>query len=116
MCVYHSIKFIVPHTDTLFKANLEKQVKALQVRIVDLETKAFASSPRHTSASRKADHQIPRQTTGTGNNQDERNAYETKIADMRKKMNDFQAEGNNAQLAKRRAERDAADTKQKALK
>lgn len=40
------------------QANLEKQVKELNVRIVDLETKSYASSPRPATNSRRMESRI----------------------------------------------------------
>ena len=55
---YRNKKF----TLTLFltQASLEKHVKELNVRIVDLETRSYASSPRHNTGtgSRRTDSRI----------------------------------------------------------
>ena len=40
------------------QANLEKQIKELNVRIVDLETRAFAASPRPVPTSRRLESRI----------------------------------------------------------
>ena len=40
------------------QANLEKQIKELNVRIVDLETKSYANTPRSTIAARRVDSRI----------------------------------------------------------
>lgn len=40
------------------QANLEKQLKELNVRIVDLETKSYASLPRTMTGSRRMDSRI----------------------------------------------------------
>ena len=42
----------------LQQANLEKQIKELNVRIVDLETKSYASSPRPATGSRRMESRI----------------------------------------------------------
>lgn len=126
-------------------ANLEKQIKELNVRIVDLETKSM-NSPKPATTSRRLESRIEELTkqlnqssnrSSIGRNAD-RNArdakfqlaeadrqrerleeevkqYEAKVANMRQAMDELQTSENNLQLAKRRAEREAADFKQKAL-
>lgn len=42
----------------LFQARLEKQVKELNVRIVDFETKAYGSSPRPPSNVRRLESRV----------------------------------------------------------
>ncbi|EEB97868.1 hypothetical protein MPER_02721, partial [Moniliophthora perniciosa FA553] len=47
--------------------------------------------------------------------EEERKAYEAQIASLRKEMDALQTQENLLQSAKRRAEREAADFRQKAL-
>ncbi|KAI0700654.1 hypothetical protein C8T65DRAFT_580079 [Cerioporus squamosus] len=124
---------------TFDQANLEKQVKELNVRIVDLETRSL-NPPRPATTSRrlesrieeltsqlnqtnkdssrihrstdKALHEVERQRARL---EEEVKSYEEKIVGMRHKMDELLTSENNLQLAKRRAEREAADFKQKSL-
>ncbi|KAE9393608.1 hypothetical protein BT96DRAFT_215821 [Gymnopus androsaceus JB14] len=117
-------------------ANLENQVKELNVRIIDLETKSYASSSRPATLSRKADsriEEITSQLTGKGHQHrlsrdskfdierqrakldDERKAYENQLATFRKQIDELHTQDNLLQSSKRRAEREAADYKQKSL-
>ncbi|KAF9465407.1 hypothetical protein BDZ94DRAFT_1159890 [Collybia nuda] len=137
--------------DYIIQANLEKQVKELNVRIVDLETKSYASSPRPTTTSRRMESRIEELTSQlnqtnkdkTDNSrlqrsadkiardakfqlaesdraraklEEERKAYEAQLQSLRQAMDAMQTEESNLQAAKRRAEREAGDYKQKALK
>ncbi|KAF5381605.1 hypothetical protein D9615_005504 [Tricholomella constricta] len=126
--------------------NLEKQVKELNVRIVDLETKSYANSPRLSSTPRRMDSRIEELTSQLNQTnkdksessrlqrsadkiardkkfqlaesdrlEEERRAYEKQLQNLRQAMDSMQTEETNLQTAKRRAERDAADYKQKAL-
>ncbi|KAI0325559.1 hypothetical protein GY45DRAFT_217193 [Cubamyces sp. BRFM 1775] len=120
-------------------ANLEKQVKDLNVRIVDLETKSL-NPPRPATTSRRLESRIEELTSQlTQSNkessrihvsadkalaeverqrlrlEEEVKGYETKIVNMRQAMDKLQTSENDLQLAKRRAEREAADFKQKSL-
>jgi myosin protein heavy chain len=45
------------------QATLEKKIKELQVRMVDLETKAYQSSPRPATGSRRMESRIEELTT-----------------------------------------------------
>jgi len=130
-------------------ATLEKQVKELNVRIVDLETRSYANSPR-PGPSRKTESRIE-ELTGQLNQhktdkndpsrlhrsadklardakfqqaeserqrikfEEERIAYEAQIQELRQSLDATQTEETKLQAAKRRAERDAADFKQKSL-
>ncbi|KAK0457669.1 uncharacterized protein EV420DRAFT_1546773 [Desarmillaria tabescens] len=125
-------------------ANLEKQVKELNVRIVDLETRAFATSSRPSTVSRRgaADTRIEELTSqlhlASNKNEasrllrdakfqqaeserlrvkfeEERRGYEGQIQQLRQAMDTMQTQENDLQSAKRRAEREAGDFKQKAL-
>ncbi|KAF8154672.1 class II myosin [Crassisporium funariophilum] len=128
-------------------ANLEKQIKELNVRIVDLETKSYASSPRPTPGSRRMDSRIEElanQLHHTTNKSDslrmslqrspdkltrdatsqllesdrqkaKLESYETQIHNMRQSMDNMQTEESHLQAAKRRAEREALDHKQRVL-
>ncbi|KAG5653772.1 hypothetical protein H0H81_010613 [Sphagnurus paluster] len=130
-------------------ATLEKQVKELNVRIVDLETKSYSNSPRPTAASRRESRveELAQQLTQGGKDkvdsarlqrsadkiardakfqlaesdrarlklEEERKAYEAQLQSLRQAMDAMQTEESNLQAAKRRAEREAADFKQKAL-
>ncbi|KAI0666368.1 nonmuscle myosin heavy chain b [Trametes maxima] len=120
-------------------ANLEKQVKDLNLRIVDLETKSL-NPPRPATTSRRLESRIEELTSQLSQStkessrihvsadkalaeaerqrarlEEEVKNYETKIVNMRQNMDELQTSENNLQLAKRRAEREAADFKQKAL-
>ncbi|THH29323.1 hypothetical protein EUX98_g4864 [Antrodiella citrinella] len=125
-------------------ANLEKQVKELNVRIVDLETKSL-NSPKPTTSRRLENRieELTSQLTLTTKDssrlrsvdktardtksqlaeadrqrtrlEEEVKSYEVKVLNMRHKMDELQTSENNLQLAKRRAEREAADFKQKSL-
>ncbi|KAJ3969766.1 class II myosin [Lentinula raphanica] len=117
-------------------ANLEKQVKELNVRIIDLETKSYTSSSRPATLSRKTDsriEEITSQLTGKGHAHrlsrdskfdmerqrvkldEERKGYEMQLATLRKSIDELHTQDNLLQSAKRRAEREAADYKQKSL-
>ncbi|KAI0828577.1 nonmuscle myosin heavy chain b [Trametes gibbosa] len=120
-------------------ANLEKQVKDLNLRIVDLETKSL-NLPRPAPTSRRLESRIEELTSQLSQTskessrmhvstdkaiveaerqrarlEEEVKNYEGKIVSMRHAMDHLQTSENNLQLAKRRAEREAADFKQKAL-
>ncbi|TBU21401.1 nonmuscle myosin heavy chain b [Dichomitus squalens] len=120
-------------------ANLEKQVKDLNLRIVDLETRSL-NAPRPATGSRRLESRIEEltsqltqstkdtsrihRTTDKALHDSERQRsrleeevknYESKIVSMRQTMDELQTSENNLQLAKRRAEREAADFKQKSL-
>ncbi|KAJ3752973.1 hypothetical protein EV360DRAFT_54247, partial [Lentinula raphanica] len=115
---------------------LEKQVKELNVRIIDLETKSYTSSSRPATLSRKTDsriEEITSQLTGKGHAHrlsrdskfdmerqrvkldEERKVYEMQLATLRKSIDELHTQDNLLQSAKRRAEREAADYKQKSL-
>jgi myosin protein heavy chain len=47
----------------VLQANLEKQIKDLNVRIVDLETKSYSSSPRPAATSRRLESRIEELTS-----------------------------------------------------
>ncbi|KAL0576478.1 class II myosin [Marasmius crinis-equi] len=128
-------------------ANLENQVKELNVRVVDLETKSYASSSRPGTLGRRTDSRIEEITSqltsqATGNSrvarsadrmsrdfkfqhseverqrlkmEEERRAHETQVSSLRQEMDRMHTDENLLQSAKRRAEREAADLKQKAL-
>ncbi|KIK63916.1 hypothetical protein GYMLUDRAFT_423423 [Collybiopsis luxurians FD-317 M1] len=118
-------------------ANLENQIKELNVRIIDLETKAYTSSSRQATLSRKTDsriEEITSQLTGRGHShrlskdskfdndrhrakklEEERKGYESQLQSLRHEMDKMHTQENLLQSAKRRAEREAADAKQKAL-
>ncbi|KAJ6591377.1 myosin II heavy chain [Mycena sp. CBHHK59/15] len=130
-------------------ANLEKQVKELNVRIVDLETKSYVNSPRPTTSrrmesrieeltnqlnqtnkdrsdtsrlqrsadkiARDAKYQLAESDRQRAKLEEERRAYEAQILTLRQAMDAMQTEESDLQSAKRRAEREAADYKQKAL-
>ncbi len=93
------------------KANLENQVKELNVRIIDLETKSYASSSRPATLSRKTDsriEEITSQLTGKGHAHrlsrdskgidferqrakldEERKAYEAQLSTLRNAMDEL---------------------------
>jgi len=56
------------------QAQLEKQVKELNVRIVDLETRSYANSPRPATISRRVDGRIEELTNQLNQNNRDRNA------------------------------------------
>jgi len=131
-------------------ANLEKQVKELNVRIVDLETKSYASSPRPVRESRRLETRIEELTSKLTQEskeksdtlrmsrtadksvrdtkfqlvesdrqrvrlEDEVKTYEKKVTDLRQSVDALQTSESNLQLAKRRAEREAADYRARSL-
>lgn len=92
------------------QANLENQVKELNVRIIDLETKSYASTSRPATLSRKTDsriEEITSQLTGKGHAHrlsrdskfdldrqrvkldEERKGYEMQLATLRKSMDEL---------------------------
>ncbi|KAG9082348.1 hypothetical protein FRC07_014238, partial [Ceratobasidium sp. 392] len=110
-------------------ATLEKQVKELNLRVVDLETQSYASSPR-APGTRRLDARIEELTSRIGRDksdtlreseksrvrmEEEIRAYDERLQDMRQAMDQMQTTESNLQLAKRRAERESADYKQRAL-
>ncbi|MBW0481798.1 hypothetical protein O181_021513 [Austropuccinia psidii MF-1] len=136
----------------LLKANtdLEKKIKSLNLKIVDLETRSMTSSPlqlgphrmvvdqKHyeelmnqlevekqnvAKATRKSersieDLQIKLLDAEKSKNrlQDEMSSFENKILGLRKQNSDLQSSESELQLAKRRAEREATDLKEKMLR
>jgi myosin heavy chain 9/10/11/14 len=121
----------------------------LKVRVVDLETKSYANTPRTVSRRRESrieelasqlqqsnkeknensrTHRTPDQIARDAKIQqaesdrlrqrmeEERQAYESQIQSLREAMDSLQTEESALQLAKRRAEREAADYKQKFLR
>ncbi|OBZ78198.1 Myosin-11 [Grifola frondosa] len=96
--------------------------KRLESRIEELTSQLNQSSKDSSRLYRTADRSArdakfqladaDRQRTKL---EEEVKAYETKIVNMRQAMDDLQTSENNLQLAKRRAEREAVDFKQKAL-
>jgi myosin protein heavy chain len=121
-------------------AHLEKQVKDLKVQIVDLETKSWARSPRASagSSSRRIEELTSQlnQATDSSKSQaankairqqadfdrqrakleEERRGYEVRMEELRRDMDSIQSRETELHTAKRRAEREAAESKQKALK
>ncbi|QRV93317.1 Myosin head (motor domain) [Ceratobasidium sp. AG-Ba] len=107
-------------------ATLEKQVKELNLRVVDLETQSYASSPR-APGTRRMDSRIEELTSKIKSDtlresersraryEEEMRAYDEKLQQMRQALDDMQTSESNLQLAKRRAERESADYKQRAL-
>lgn len=84
------------HTD-YSQANLEKQVKELNVRIVDLETKAYASASRLKGEALRPNRTGDRPGSGSRSPlpeservrsrlEEEVKSYEVKIANMREAM------------------------------
>ncbi|KIL62781.1 hypothetical protein M378DRAFT_187198 [Amanita muscaria Koide BX008] len=117
-------------------ANLEKQIKELNVRIVDLETKSYANTPRSTISARRVESKIeelthsltevsqrrssksPEKLLETERQRiklEERKAFEAQIQTLRQTVDKMQTDETSLQAAKRRAEREALDYKQKAL-
>ncbi|KAG8883338.1 hypothetical protein FRB97_006763 [Tulasnella sp. 331] len=131
-------------------ANLEKTVKELNVRVVDLETRAYVSSPRPVSTSRRLETKIEeltgklqqeskeksdtvrahRSADKTARDiqfqlaeserlrtrqEDELRKAEARVDSMKQTVNNMQNSEGELQLAKRRAEREAADYKQRSL-
>lgn len=155
---------------TTLQAHLEKQIKDLNVRIVDFETKSYRASPQPNSSTRRLEarieeltnqlnqlakdkgesSRIQRSTDKVARDakfqlaesdrqrarlEEERNLYESQVQSLRQSLDVMvrmfvqsqlvdmlaysrlqQTEESTLQLAKRRAEREAADLKQKALK
>ncbi|KAG0144861.1 hypothetical protein CROQUDRAFT_603881 [Cronartium quercuum f. sp. fusiforme G11] len=145
----------------LLKANteLEKKIKSLNLKIVDLETRSMAansgSSPRPISAGSNLNRKVTieqreyeelmnqleaekenvlRATRRSDRSledlqiklmdsersrsrlRDEISNFENKLLTLRKQNADLQSSESELQLAKRRAERDAADSKEKTLR
>ncbi|KAI5120077.1 hypothetical protein M0805_002638 [Coniferiporia weirii] len=107
-------------------ANLEKQAKELNVRIVDLETKAYANASRLKGEALRQTRTGDRPSSGARNPpadsermrsrlEEEVKSYEAKIADMREAMAELSTKEGNLQIAKRKAEREAGDYKQRVL-
>lgn len=112
-------------------ASLEKQIKELNVRIIDLETRSYASPSRLSlGGSRKVDPKIEELSSQLQSShkdkpdnserqrtrlEDERKIYEAQMSHMRQAMDALHTEELNLQAGKRRAEREAADYRQKAL-
>ncbi|THH09667.1 hypothetical protein EW145_g1839 [Phellinidium pouzarii] len=109
-------------------ANLEKQAKELNVRIVDLETKAYANASRLKGEALRQNRTGDRPTSGAGARnppaesermrsrlEEDVKSYEGKIATMREAMAELSTKEGNLQIAKRKAEREAGDYKQRVL-
>ncbi|OCB91229.1 nonmuscle myosin heavy chain b [Sanghuangporus baumii] len=107
-------------------ANLEKQVKELNVRIVDLETKAYANASRLKGETlrqtRTGERSVSRASNPPADSErlrsrleEEVKAYEAKIAAMREEMATLSTKEGNLQIAKRKAEREAGEYKQRVL-
>ena len=96
--------------------------RRLESRIEEL-TKQLNQSSNRSSIGRSADRnardakfQLAEADRQRERLEEEVKQYEAKVANMRQAMDELQTSENNLQLAKRRAEREAADFKQKALK
>ncbi|EIN05521.1 hypothetical protein PUNSTDRAFT_74683 [Punctularia strigosozonata HHB-11173 SS5] len=128
-------------------ATLDKQIKELKLRIVDLETKSFASSPRPPrrmdsrieeltsqlnqssrdktdsvrlqrtadQATRDVKYQLAESDRQRARLEDEIKGYEARVQNLRDDINELTTSQSEMQLAQRRAEREAADYKRKAL-
>ncbi|KAM6494923.1 class II myosin [Amanita muscaria] len=118
-------------------SELEKlNIKELNVRIVDLETKSYANTPRSTISARRVESKIeelthslsevsqrrssksPEKLLETERQRiklEERKAFEAQIQTLRQTVDKMQTDETSLQAAKRRAEREALDYKQKAL-
>ncbi|KAH9975291.1 hypothetical protein BGW80DRAFT_1169021, partial [Lactifluus volemus] len=125
------------------QANLEKQIKELNLRIVDLETKSYSRNPQSTSAatirrlesrieeltsqlsqehrrtSLSKDRDVPAKLVESerqrGRLEEEIHLYEEKVKALRLQMDVMQSTESELQLEKRRAEREVADLRQKSL-
>ncbi|CAE6451317.1 unnamed protein product [Rhizoctonia solani] len=99
-------------------ASLEKQVKELNLRLVDLETQAYTSSPR-TPGTRRMDSRIEELANKIRSDSARENerirGYEETVVNMRSQLDQAQRTEEELQMAKRRAEREGADYKQRAL-
>ncbi|KAF8754802.1 TRAFAC class myosin-kinesin ATPase superfamily Myosin family [Rhizoctonia solani] len=99
-------------------ASLEKQVKELNLRLVDLETQAYTSSPR-TPGTRRVDSRIEELANKIRSDSARENerikGYEETVMNMRSQLDQAQRTEEELQMAKRRAEREGADYKQRAL-
>ena len=83
----------------IVQANLEKQVKELNVRIVDLETKAYANASRLKGEALRQHRTGERPPSGSRGSADsertrsrleeEVKSYEVKIANMREAMTEL---------------------------
>ncbi|KIY70319.1 nonmuscle myosin heavy chain b [Cylindrobasidium torrendii FP15055 ss-10] len=120
-------------------ATLEKQIKELNVKIVDLETQAYSSSrPTTISRNTRIDDLASKLQQASNKSEvskllrdanfqqaevdrhrlkfeEERRGYENEIAHLRGQMDSMATQDSDLHAAKRRAEREAADYKQKAL-
>ncbi|KAF8880496.1 class II myosin [Infundibulicybe gibba] len=98
-------------------ANLEKEIKELKVRIVDLETKSYASSPRPTT-SRRVDSRIEELTSQL--NQSNKDKSETsrlqRSADKIARDAKFQLAESDRQRAKLEEERKAYEAQIQSLR
>ncbi|KAH8110939.1 hypothetical protein DFH11DRAFT_728463 [Phellopilus nigrolimitatus] len=94
--------------------------------MVDLETKALSNASRlkgealrqHRTGERpgSGSRNLPTESERTRSRlEEEVKAYETKIASMRESMAELSTKEGNLQIAKRKAERDAGDYKQRVL-
>ena len=130
------------------QANLEKQAKELNVRIVDLETKAYANASRlkgEALRQTRTGGDRPQSRAGTAESErtrsrleEEVRTYEAKIAEMREAMAELvspsarqidatfahdkphdklqSTKEGNLQIAKRKAEREAGEYRQRVLR
>lgn len=169
MCVLCTLVYGMRFADFFSQAHLEKAVKELNVRVVDLETKGYANSPRPSTTSKRLESKIEELTgklqqeskekTDTlrahktadktvrdiqfqlqeserlrARQEDDLRKAEARVDTMKQSLNDLvclrilllrcpqltdcrqQNSESQLQLAKRRAEREAADFKQRSLK
>jgi len=121
-------------------ANLEKQMKELNVRIVDLETRSL-NSPKPVTSSRRLESRIEELTSQLNQSsrsrldrstdrakiqlaeadrikarmEEEIKSYAEKVESLRHHLDEARTKESDTLLEKRRAEREAADYKQKSL-
>ncbi|KAH8096877.1 nonmuscle myosin heavy chain b [Cristinia sonorae] len=96
--------------------------RRLESRIEELTSQLTQNSKDSSRLSRSADksardtkYQLQEADRQKSRLEEEVKSYEAKVLTMRQQMDELQTSENNLQLAKRRAEREAADFKQKSL-
>ncbi|GLB41100.1 putative TRAFAC class myosin-kinesin ATPase superfamily, myosin family protein [Lyophyllum shimeji] len=96
----------------------DSRIEELTSKLTQTEKDKTDASRRHRSAekiARDAKFQAAESDRARQKLEEERKAYETQLQSLRQAMDTLQTEESNLQAAKRRAEREAADYKQKAL-
>ncbi|KAJ8508333.1 hypothetical protein ONZ45_g9391 [Pleurotus djamor] len=98
-------------------ASLENQIKELNVRIVDLETKAYTNSPRSTISARRPDGKIEELTNSlTGGKEKAENPRSLRAADKLARDAKLQIAESDRQRQKLEEERKAYESQIRALR